>query len=62
MKPQILIKEQNTLNDLSQEAIQILEILDQIESHTTNLRTKLLTELKSKSESINIKLEKVEQS
>ena len=60
MKPQVLVKEQESLNDLSHEAMQILEILDQIESHTATLRTKLLNELKSKSESISVKLEEVE--
>jgi hypothetical protein len=59
MKPQILTKEQSTMDDLSHEALQILEILDQIESHTAVLRTKLMNELKSKSETINVKLEEL---
>lgn len=57
MKPQILAKEQSAIDELSHEALQILEILDQIESHTATLRMKLMDELKSKSENINIKLE-----
>jgi len=49
------------LDDLSQEAVQIIEILDQIEIHTANLRKKLMEELKLKSESnsLNLKLDKI---
>ncbi len=44
------------LNELSQEALQILEILDQIENHTAVLRKKLVSELKVKNETIRLDL------
>ncbi len=59
MKSQAVTKEQIALNELSQEAMQILEILEQIEIHTASLRTKLMTELKSKSENISVALEEL---
>jgi len=59
MKPQAVTKEQSAIDELSQEALQILEILDQIENHTATLRTKLMAELKSRSENISIKLEEL---
>ncbi len=59
MKSQAVSKEQIALNELSQEAMQILEILEQIEIHTASLRTKLMTELKSKSENISVALEEL---
>ncbi len=59
MKSQAVSKEQIALNELSQEAMQILEILEQIEIHTASLRAKLMTELKSKSENISVALEEL---
>lgn len=53
------IKEQESFKDLSQEALQILEILDQIENHTAALRKKLVSELTTKSESVHLKLDNV---
>lgn len=56
-------KEQNNtsenIHQLSQEALQILEILDQIENHTAILRKKLVSELKPKAEAIHLKLDNV---
>lgn len=53
------LKEQVEISELSQEAMQILEILDQIENHTAILRKKLVSELKPKSESIRLKLDNI---
>jgi hypothetical protein len=52
-------EQQESLNELSHEMMQILEILDQIENHTAALRTKLVAELATKSETINLKLKNV---
>jgi hypothetical protein len=45
--------------ELSIEALQILEILDQIENHTAILRKKLVSEFKPKSEPIRLKLDNI---
>jgi len=50
----------DNLRELSNEASRILEILDQIEEHTAELRKRLVAELKPKSEAIQIKLDAVE--
>ena len=47
------------IKEFSHEAQKILEILDQIESHTADLRKRLVSELKPKSETIQIKLDQV---
>ncbi|MES2961103.1 MAG: hypothetical protein V4694_01835 [Pseudomonadota bacterium] len=52
-------KEQQSINELSQEAVQILDILDQIENHTAALRKKLIAELKPKTETVHLKLDNV---
>jgi len=49
-----------TLDELSQEALRMLEILDQIEVHTADLRKKLVEELKPKDGSIKLKLDEIE--
>ena len=54
-----LRKEQIDYNELSQEALEILEILDQIENHTAILRKKLVSELKAKNEAVQLKAEKI---
>jgi hypothetical protein len=59
MNSAVVVKEQETLNELSHEMVQILEILDQIENHTAILRKKLVAELATKSEAINLKLESI---
>ena len=51
--------EQDNLNSLSQEALQILDILDQIENHTAALRKKLMSELRPKNEAVHLKLDNV---
>ena len=54
------VKEQDlTKESLSQEAVQILDILDQIENHTAALRKKLMSELRPKNEAVHIKLDNV---
>ena len=59
MKNNAAIQEKESLSDLSHEAMQILEILDQIENHTAALRKKLVSELSAKNESVHLKLENV---
>jgi len=54
-----ITKEQQSINELSQEALQILDILDQIENHTAVLRKKLIAELKPKTEAVRLKLDNV---
>lgn len=52
-------QEQDNINNLSQEAMQILDILDQIENHTAALRKKLMSELRPKNEAVHLKLDNV---
>ena len=59
MNTKAALQEQIDLNQLSQEALQILEILDQIENHTAELRKKLMSELKKTNTAINLKLDNV---
>jgi hypothetical protein len=59
MNTKAALQEQIDLNQLSQEALQILEILDQIENHTAELRKKLMSELKKTNTTINLKLDNV---
>jgi hypothetical protein len=54
-----ITKEQQSINELSQEALQILDILDQIENHTAVLRKKLIAELKPKTETVHLKLDNI---
>lgn len=60
MQKQQVRVSQETLDELSQEAVKMLEILDQIESHTADLRKKLVEELKPKDNSIKLKLDEIE--
>ena len=53
------VKTESALSELSHEAMQILEILDQIENHTAALRKKLVSELTSKTEVVHLKLDNV---
>ena len=46
MSKQALPKTQDQQNDIPQEAAHLIEILDQIENHTAELRKKLMEELK----------------
>ncbi len=57
--PVLITKEQELINELSHEAMQILEILDQIENHTAALRKKLVSEFSAKSENVSLKLDNV---
>ena len=59
MTTKTALQEQIDLNQLSQEAVQILEILDSIENHTADLRKKLISELKKNNASLNLKLDEV---
>ena len=47
MKSQPILKEE--IDKVSEEAKQILDLLDKIETHTIELRKKLMEELKKKS-------------
>ena len=53
------LQEQIDSHQLSQEALQIIEIIDQIENHTADLRKKLMSELKKTNSSINLKLDNI---
>lgn len=59
MNSAVAVKVQETVNELSHEAMQILEILDQIENHTAALRKKLVSELSAKTEVVHLKLDNV---
>ncbi len=59
MNTKVALKEQIDLNHLSQEALQILELLDQIENYTSELRQKLMAELKKGNASVHLKLDNV---
>lgn len=59
MNANLAVKEQSSIDQLSQEAMQILELLDQIESHTADLRKKLMAELRAKNNAVRIQLEEV---
>lgn len=52
-------KQEVDLNQLSQEAVEILKILDEIETRTNDIRKKLMSELKSNEASVHIKLNDV---
>lgn len=47
MKSQPILKEEE-INSISEEAKHILSLLDQIETHTVELRKKLMEELKKR--------------
>lgn len=47
MKTQPILKE-NTINEISEEVQHILDLLDKIETHTIELRKKLMEELNKK--------------
>ena len=47
------------INSLPKEASQVLELLEQIENHTANLRNKLMAELKSDSGIVRLKLDNI---
>ena len=53
------IKEQQNKKPLSQEAKQIIDLLDKIEDHTAQLRKKLMSELKTDNQKINLKLDDI---
>lgn len=60
MKNSAVAIQQNDLNSLSEEAMQILDILDQIENHTAALRRKLVSELSTKTEAVHLELSELE--
>jgi hypothetical protein len=53
------LQEQINIDELSPEAKQILEIIDQIENHTAELRNKLVSELRKSKNTINLKLDEI---
>lgn len=59
MNTQPVQKEQADLKQLSKEALQIIELLDQIENHTAELRKKLMSELKQNNTQVRLKLDNV---
>ncbi len=53
-------KEKSEVIDIHQEAAHLLEILDQIENHTADLRKKLMEEIKkSNALKVSLKLDEV---
>lgn len=58
MKTQPVLKEQ-VVEHLSQEALQILDLLDKIENHTADLRKKLMSELKKNVGTVHLKLDNI---
>ena len=53
-------KQKDIYQEIPEEALHLLEILDQIENHTADLRNKLMAELKkTNAAKINLKLEEV---
>jgi hypothetical protein len=53
-------KEKSEVIDIPQEAAHLLEILDQIENHTADLRKKLMEEIKkSNALKVSLKLDEV---
>ncbi|OFW81426.1 MAG: hypothetical protein A2887_03900 [Alphaproteobacteria bacterium RIFCSPLOWO2_01_FULL_40_26] len=61
MKTKPAIQENIDLNELSKEALQIIDILDRIENHTIELRRKIMEELKQSADSsrTHLKLDNV---
>lgn len=54
------LKKEIDINQLSKEATQILEILDQIEERTNEIRKKIMSELRSgEAPAVHIKLDNV---
>ncbi len=55
-----VVKEQEEVSQIPQEATHLLEILDQIETHTAELRKKLMEEIKkANSAKVNLKLDNI---
>jgi hypothetical protein len=52
-------KEELHIEELSQEAQHILELLDNIENHTAELRKKLMAELKQKNKPVHLNLKNI---
>lgn len=59
MTRQPAFQEKFDAQQLSQEAMQIIELLDQIENHTAELRKKLMSELKQNNAKVHLKLDEV---
>ena len=59
MQTNQLLKEQNNTHHLTKEVAEILEILDQIETRTADLRKKLMSELKTSENTVHIKLDAI---
>ncbi len=57
MKESLAIKESIDLNQLSKEVLEILNILQQIESHTADLRKRIINELASNEKGLNLNLD-----
>ncbi len=59
MNINLALKEQIDFDQLPQEAMQVLEILDQLENHTANLRKKLMSEIRPSGNVIHLKLDNI---
>jgi hypothetical protein len=59
MRLNLATLEQNDLNQLPKEAMLVLELLEQIENHTANLRKDIISEMNANQSSIRLKLDQV---
>lgn len=60
MSAQVALQpKEQPVDNLSEEALQILRLLDQIENHTAELRKKLTSELKKSAVSVHLKLDNI---
>ena len=59
MRLNLATLEQNDLNQFPKEAMQVLDLLEQIENHTANLRKNIISEMSANQTSIRLKLDQV---
>jgi len=55
----LAVREQIDFKQLPQEALKLLEVLDQLENHTSELRKKLMQELKPKGNLVKLSLDQI---
>lgn len=59
MRANVAVVEQSMINKLPKETLAILELFDQINEHTNNLRNKIVEELKTNTISVRLKLDNI---
>ena len=60
MNINLALREQIDFNQLPSEALKVLEILDQLEEHTSKLRKNLMLELRPSGNIVHLKLDSIE--